>query len=385
MAMRDHKLRSLFNRIALLSVPVPLTMLACGGSTGGSDDQTGSGGSGGTQVTGSGGSTATGGSSATGGSAATGGSSAGGTTATGGSGTGGSGGIIGEDCLGPARTCAEHTFVDVPLSCLEADDSVSSENCSKICSDVIGFCTVDSIGADHATVVCEISCAVGRRPYGFDIGCEHDGFQHDGCQHDLHQLAEHFARSAQLEAASVFAFRDLRSQLSRLGAPKRQRRALSRAARDEQRHTRAMTSLARRFGAKPTTPQIDAAPERSVEQLAIENAIEGCVRETYGALSATWTAQTARDPGIRATFRRIAHEETRHAALSWEIHRWLQEKLDQSARARVQAAMLEAQQELGHETAGKPPEALTANHAVPPRDAAQSLFASLQRELWAKA
>jgi hypothetical protein len=67
-----------------------------------------------------------------------------------------------------------------------------------------------------------------------------------------------------------------------------------------------------------------APPARSLEELAVENAVEGCVRETYGALTAIWQARTAKDPSVAAAVRRIARDETRHAALSWANQRSLE-------------------------------------------------------------
>ncbi|HWZ87964.1 MAG TPA: hypothetical protein VNW92_03915 [Polyangiaceae bacterium] len=72
--------------------------------------------------------------------------------------------------------------------------------------------------------------------------------------------------------------------------------------------------------------------------MALENAVEGCVRETYGALVATWQAQVARDPVVRAAMKRIARDETRHAALSWSVGSWLETRLDTEARCRVERA-----------------------------------------------
>jgi hypothetical protein len=56
------------------------------------------------------------------------------------------------------------------------------------------------------------------------------------------EIGTHFARAACLEAASVEAFRSLRSELLEHGAPRRLVRATSRAIRDEMRHVR-QTSL----------------------------------------------------------------------------------------------------------------------------------------------
>ncbi len=63
-------------------------------------------------------------------------------------------------------------------------------------------------------------------------------------------------------------------------------RAAWRAARDEVRHTLAMVRLAARSGARVTRRVIASRPVRSLEAMATENAVEGCVPETYGAATA---------------------------------------------------------------------------------------------------
>jgi hypothetical protein len=77
--------------------------------------------------------------------------------------------------------------------------------------------------------------------------------------------------------------------------------------------------------------------------------VEGCVRETYGALDATWMARNARDPCVRAAMRRIAHDETRHAALSWQIAEWSSRVLGPCARARIAESRAAAVQQLAAE------------------------------------
>jgi len=167
-------------------------------------------------------------------------------------------------------------------------------------------------------------------------------------------LGAYFARAAQLEGASVVAFRDLRAELRVHGAPRRLLRALSRAARDEQRHTRTVSALARRFGARSVLARVAAPAKRSLEAIALENVAEGCVRELYGALVATFQASTAQDLQVKSAMARIAREETRHAALSLSLQRWLEQRLDRSALARVASARRVAAQRLRSEIEQQP-------------------------------
>jgi hypothetical protein len=152
------------------------------------------------------------------------------------------------------------------------------------------------------------------------------------------------ARMATLEAESIPAFRRLARELAALGAPRKLRRQAARSRRDEQRHARTIGSLARRHGATPASV-IDperALPLRALEEVALENAIEGCIRETYGAWNAWKQSQDAGDPELRATMHRIAADETRHAALAWDIHQWAIVRLDKRQRNRITQAMNEA-------------------------------------------
>jgi hypothetical protein len=89
-------------------------------------------------------------------------------------------------------------------------------------------------------------------------------------------------------------------------------------------------------------PEVESRGVRSLEGIAVENAVEGCVREALGALLASWQAQAAADPLIRAAMKRIAVDETRHAALAFEVDAWVRGRLDASARARVEEARRQA-------------------------------------------
>jgi hypothetical protein len=77
---------------------------------------------------------------------------------------------------------------------------------------------------------------------------------------------------------------------------------------------------------------------RSLEAMAIENAVEGCVNETFGALLMTWQAQHAASKDLRDTFTKIARDEIGHAALSRELAAWAESQLDAGANARVKRA-----------------------------------------------
>lgn len=154
------------------------------------------------------------------------------------------------------------------------------------------------------------------------------------------------AQAAWLEAASIPAFVYLARELDACGAPRGLARAALAAARDEIRHAQVMSLLARRFGATPPIADVPQPKPRSLEEMAIENAVEGCVRETWGALVAMWQANRARDAELRSVFAAISVDEARHAALAWQIDQWIRTRLDAPAHARIDAARQAAIREL---------------------------------------
>ncbi len=166
-------------------------------------------------------------------------------------------------------------------------------------------------------------------------------------------VGAYFARAAHDEAASVHAFRRLREELARHDAPAPLVRAAERAARDEGRHARAMAALARAAGAPVVAPAVRRRGPRSIEAIARENAVEGCVIETFGALTAAWQAAHAPDASLRRTFARIAADETRHAALAWAVARWAEGRLPPAGRARVAAARARAVRAIGDAAAAR--------------------------------
>jgi len=160
-------------------------------------------------------------------------------------------------------------------------------------------------------------------------------------------LAAYFAACAELEAASVPAFARLEAELLHHRAPPALVRAARRARADEVRHARDVLGLARRFGHRAPLPEVSApAHLRALESVAMENAVEGCVRETVGAAVAAVQAARASDPRVRAVMRQIARDEARHAALSWRVHGWALGALAPSSRSRVVASLGRAFDEL---------------------------------------
>jgi hypothetical protein len=166
-----------------------------------------------------------------------------------------------------------------------------------------------------------------------------------------HALARYFARAARLEAASVAAFDQLAEELRMHGAPRALREAARRAAEDEVRHAHDTARLAERFGARPETPRLGRSKLRGLSEVALDNALEGCVAETYAAYVATAQARMVTDGELAAPLRRIAEDETAHAALSWNLAAYLEPRLDRQVARRIRELRAQAIARLGSRAA----------------------------------
>jgi hypothetical protein len=211
------------------------------------------------------------------------------------------------------------------------------------------------------------ACGLGRRPAGFA----------EGEPMATDEIGAFWARAAALEAASVHAFERLAGELEEHGAPRRWSMAARRAARDEVRHARATARLARRCGAEPAVVRVPQIGRRSLEAIAVENAVEGCVGETWGAAVALFQAEAAADPAVRRAKRPIAEDEAGHAELAQAIDRWAQTRLDADARARVAEARARAAREIAD--AALAPRPALAGLGLPPAAAARRMLDGLRR------
>ncbi|NNB92026.1 hypothetical protein [Corallococcus exiguus] len=264
------------------------------------------------------------------------------------------GGVLSVDT--PCEELCQRATIDKTVSCWTRPNSETQPEPDKVVCEVV------------------ITACEGRRPEGL---CS-DGAVAQGTP----TLGVLFARMAHLEAASVPAFERLADELAAHGAPEHLVRAARRSAKEEVRHAEAMESLARRHGAP--MPELKVAPfqARSLEALAIENAVEGCVRETYGALLAGWQARSAEDAQVRESLSAIAPDELRHAELSWAINAWAMEQLSPDARERVNAARREAWRALEQDAASSHlPDEVARHSGLPSAEVARTLVRELASEL----
>jgi hypothetical protein len=192
--------------------------------------------------------------------------------------------------------------------------------------------TVDADGVLQCsgTLIEDYPCPGGRAPLGWEgwrVGS-------NGPRHGRELDA-----MATMEAVSITAFEELAEQLGRLGAPLQLVERCRAAARDEAHH---LALLERLGGHGPAGLPTPAAADTSVLAIALHNAVEGCVNETWAALLARHQSQHASHADTRRVFGQIADDETRHAQLAWELHAWLCERLSSSERTCVEATRARA-------------------------------------------
>lgn len=207
-------------------------------------------------------------------------------------------------------------------------------------------------------------------------------------------LGAYFAEMAALEASAVVAFERLARELLWLGAPSELVARAQSGRDDEARHVHQMATLAQGFGAEACGEErltvaaaemleLAALPPRSALDIALENAREGCVRETYGALVATHQAQHAADARVADTLGQVARDETRHAAFSWDLAAWLTTQLSAEDRALVALERAWAVARFGaeHDT-GLGADA-RRNAGLPDAETSRALFSGLAASVWA--
>ncbi len=260
------------------------------------------------------------------------------------------------------------------------EDRTSDAACRALCAGsnssgtvVAGFCReITSRHARPFVVHCG-TCCYGRRTEGLAMPALASG----------DDAGAFLAWTASLEAASVVAFQRLAGELATHGAPESLVVAARASAQDEVRHAAVVGALARSRGAAEVTARVDAPVARTLDAVARENVVEGCVYETWAAMVAWWQADHASAPDVAAAQRRIAHDETRHAALAWSVRDWFLSRADADGAA-LSAAMRGAVDALAASVEAPAPAVLVGELGLPTPDDARRLFASLRASLWAR-
>lgn len=159
-------------------------------------------------------------------------------------------------------------------------------------------------------------------------------------------LARAWTDAALAEHASIASFARAVLELMSLGAPPELLRATQAALADEVEHAALCFAEARRHAPTALGPgplAIDrGALDRVGDPVAISLAVfaEGCVGEGVSAAIAGVAAEACSDPATAALLRRIAADETRHAALAWRTLRWLVEQFGELVAAPLRARLV---------------------------------------------
>lgn len=251
-------------------------------------------------------------------------------------------------------------------------------DCSLVCDGEVYSCSVYQSSSGSTTKTGR-TCLSTYSCFNFPSGRRPAELQLPTCEVE-DEVGALFATATQLEAASVDAFAILAAELRAHGAPPCLIAGAERARKDEVRHARMTAALARRFSACAVPPIVTRREVRSLLQIALENAVEGCVREAYGAFLASWQAAAATDEFVRKVMRRIAPDEVRHAELAFAVEDWILPQLSAAEQRLVAEARARAARELLGELAAPPAVALQLTAGLPPPAVAQS-FVRAQAQL----
>jgi hypothetical protein len=257
------------------------------------------------------------------------------------------------------------------------------EICMMVCSDATAGGEVESctIGAMNASGNIPVECVL----QSFCTGRRHACVRSQGGVAGSEPAADWLARAAHDEAASVHAFLALAAELAAHGAPAGLLARIDAAVDDERRHAALITDLAHRHGAEVPAVSIAPTPPRDLLALAVENVVEGCVRETWAALSDAHQARHAHTAELRDLYASIAADEASHAELAWAIDAWLFGQLGEDGRNMVAAARRQAVRQLQASLATLGDDPGLRALGVPRRDDALHLAAGLDAALWSQA
>lgn len=275
-----------------------------------------------------------------------------------------------------ARACgdsaADHCALPLPfLRAFRSGDGVvpGGDPCPPSDPSLTLHCSVTERRGTRKTG-CTVSAA-GRRPCGLV----------DSPETQSETLATYFTECARLEAASVVAFEELAASLADLGAPRDLIDRCLVASRQEIQHERATFELARRFGASDRLPiERSGARTNALFDLARENAVEGIVRETFGAAVAAFQASYARDERTRRELAMIARDECEHAELATSIAAFFDARLGESERECIRKARDAAIAEL--DATFHPPAELCELAGLPNPAEARKIVDELSVRVW---
>ncbi len=141
------------------------------------------------------------------------------------------------------------------------------------------------------------------------------------------RLAQFWIGIAVAEHASIAEFNRIALELLRFGAPERLLVSAQAAALDEARHARRCFALASAYageargpGPFPVAAEVKLAG--SLGELAAVTLRDGAIGESCSVWLYRQLGARASDPAVKQVIEGIVREESRHAALAWQVLRW---------------------------------------------------------------
>lgn len=236
-----------------------------------------------------------------------------------------------------------------------------------------------SCDVDYTALHSPFTCprpVVGRIPNGMHLAAD--------TQMDVvpNTLGEYLADMAAMETAAITAFQYLSRELEAYDAPAELIARARLAVAEESRHAEMAGLLSAAYDAEVPAVNVDDFVLRSLYEIALENAVEGCVNETFAAACGLWQSEHAQLDVFREVIAHISDEETGHAALSWDIHAWVMPQLTEAQRTQITVAQTEALDKLMADFKQEGNPVLQRAFGLPTRDDAARLFTQLQETVW---
>jgi hypothetical protein len=152
------------------------------------------------------------------------------------------------------------------------------------------------------------------------------------------QVGRYFARSAQEEGISVFAFAELIQFFEQNGYDKQLIERCKSALEDEIQHTKAMVLLCKEHHHPVPHVKFVESDFKSPFEWARHNALHGCIAETWAAVLESYRAEHTQY--YKDIFTVIAEDEVRHAILAWDIFKALNTRLSTEEQDIIKDEML---------------------------------------------
>lgn len=201
-------------------------------------------------------------------------------------------------------------------------------------------------------------------------------------QSSVNILGQYLAGMAAMETAAITAFEYLTRELEAYDAPEALIACAREAVVEETRHAEMTGLLSASYGAEVSEVQVDDFCLRSLYEIALENAVEGCVNETFAAACGLWQSESAELEVFRQVIAHITEEEMGHAKLSWDIHQWVMPQLSEREQEQIRVAQIEAIEHLVVDFKQESNPELQKAFGLPTRDDAARLFTQLKESVW---